>query len=225
MDCIHPELALKALEKSQASLAHFGDGEFGREELFPKAKLFTSLDIGTPPWVEKVPIPHLGSGEAVSRWMLLDYCRYIDTTHLLNIQADGFIVNGDAWDPEWYQYDYIGAPWKLHPHHYWPPFPNVTETNCVGNGGFSLRSRSLMIQAAMLFATTIEDTGRDKPENYHPEDCWICRTEGTTLRQLGYKFAPLEVASKFSVENAEIVDQFGFHGKLTMKINPNMTKL
>jgi len=33
------------------------------------------------------------------------------------------------------------------------------------------------------------------------------------------KFAPYELANRFSVENKKYDGQFGFHGKETMKIN------
>lgn len=194
-------------------------------QTYPRAKLFTDKDIKVPHHIELVEIEPLESGEAVSKWMLLEYCKYLETDYLLNIQADGFVVNGHTWDPDWLQYDYIGAPWGLHPLHEWPPFPNVTELNRVGNGGFSLRSTNLMVQAAVLFDTNMQEGKLVEPREYHPEDCWICRTNGTLLRELGFQFAPLEVASKFSVENSRITDQFGFHGKLTMKINPTKTRL
>ena len=218
VDCIHPNLALKALIKSQDELLRKNWGP-GVIQTPPKAKLFTHKNIGVPQDIELVEIEELKSGEEVSRWMLADYCKHIDTPFLLNIQADGFVTNGKAWTDEFLEYDYIGAPWGLHPLHEWPPFPNVTESNRIGNGGFSLRSTDLMVQVAMLFDDSLD------PSAYHPEDCWICRTNGSLLRNLGLRFAPHDVARRFSVENARIDEHFGFHGKLTMRLNPRKTRL
>jgi hypothetical protein len=214
VDCIHPYLALKALLRSQSEL---GD---------VKAKLFTHVDIEVPLSIEVVKIEELKSGEAVSKWMLLEYAKYIrEDQHLLNIQADGFVVNGDSWTDEFLDYDYIGAPWKLHPHHEWPPFPNVTVENQIGNGGFSLRSHKLMSVVSKIFYLALESKQVANSLEYHPEDCWICRTQGAKLRKMGLKFAPYELATKFSVENGPIKSQLGFHGKETMNMNPNRTEL
>ena len=217
MDCIHPNLALKALIKSQDELLRVAGR--GAIQTIPKAKLFTHANIGVPHGIELVEIGELKSGEEVSKWMLAEYCKYIDTPFLLNIQADGYIINGLAWSDDFLGYDYIGAPWGLHPLHEWAPFPNVTEWNRVGNGGFSLRSLRLMVAVAELFDDPLD------PSAYHPEDCWICRTQGSRLRELGLRFAPHDVAQRFSVENARIDEHFGFHGKLTMKINPQKTQI
>ena len=55
--------------------------------------------------------PHLTSMEAYSHFMIYDLHRYINTKYCLVVQSDGFIVNADAWDDDFYSYDYIGAPW------------------------------------------------------------------------------------------------------------------
>ena len=53
---------------------------------------------------------------------------------MLIIQHDGFILNHKAWDNEFLNYDYIGAPV------YWMGNKLIE----VGNGGFSLRSKKLL---------------------------------------------------------------------------------
>src|SRR6266850_1256662 len=55
--------------------------------------------------------------------------QYVKTSHILTIQWDGWVINPHLWNDDWLQYDYIGAPW---------------DDGCVGNGGFSLRSKRLM---------------------------------------------------------------------------------
>lgn len=128
---------------------------------------------------------------------------YIDTSHVLIIHADGYIQNPSAWDNDWLQYDYIGARWQYH------------DGYAVGNGGFSLRSRKLL-----------EIISKLNLNNFHPEDCIISRQLRPMLeQQYGIKFAPVEVADKFSIEAyGDIMTdsngikanrycgQFGFHG-------------
>jgi hypothetical protein len=49
-------------------------------------------------------------------------------------------------------------------------------------------------------------------EECHPEDDTICRKYGKTLSALNFKFAPDDIADKFSVEYASSYkSQFGFH--------------
>lgn len=45
----------------------------------------------------------------------------------------------------------------------------------------------------------------------HPEDTVICITYGDYLTQAGFKFAPVELAKEFSVENDWWKGEFGFH--------------
>lgn len=148
--------------------------------------------------------PDIRSKEAYSEFMIKEAYKYVKTTHCLIFQHDGYVNNWMAWDNVWLQYDYIGAPW-----HY-------QDGMAVGNGGFSLRSRRLM--EIIATDTQISFT--------HPEDHHICRTYRPYLEQTyGIKFAPLEVAEKFSFEgymqpNKVLKDQFGVHGSNPRKAAP-----
>lgn len=116
----------------------------------------------------------------------------IKTTHMLCIQYDGYVLDGTRWNDDWFQYDYIGAPWPWHPHHK------------VGNGGFSLRSLPLMYFLMENF--------KHFPVKV-PEDEAICREYRDRLEgSFGFKFAPEEIAREFSFEREEKRDSFGFHG-------------
>lgn len=133
-----------------------------------------------------------------SRFMIRELTKHFTTSHVLTIHADGYILNPFTWQDEWLQYDYIGATW-------W-----YKDGMNVGNGGFSLRSKKLCDILA-----TYDLAG----EHYHPEDHAICRTYRPALEALGIKFAPAEVADKFSLEghhspNVKYTGQFGFHGTL-----------
>lgn len=63
------------------------------------------------PRIEGISIPPM-SRQDYSRFMLQDLHRYIETSHALIIQADGFVLNPLRWNPAWLEWDYIGAPWR-----------------------------------------------------------------------------------------------------------------
>lgn len=131
-----------------------------------------------------------------SKFMLKELTKHFDTSHVLTIHADGYVVNWKAWSDEFLQYDYIGGVWDWY------------KDNQVGNGGLSLRSKKLC-----------DILSEYELEHYHPEDHHICRTYRKALEQLGIKFAPVEVAKRFSREGYGIAHEmnmyegeFGFHG-------------
>jgi hypothetical protein len=100
------------------------------------------------------------------------------------------------WDMDFLNYDYIGAPWG-----------NCDESVAVGNGGFSLRSRKLMevlVHLKLKCDPTLPDADA--------EDVVICKYHRQDILTKGCKFAPFALAQKFSTENSELTDTFGFHG-------------
>lgn len=121
--------------------------------------------------------------------------------HCLGIHWDGFISNPDAWTDTFLEYDYIGAAWP---------------DNVVGNNGFCLVSQRYWKSITMLgLEPTIEAC--------HPSDALVCRDGWRhktgyrgRLERFGVKFAPLEVARAFSVENEEVTTSFGFHGAYSL---------
>lgn len=145
--------------------------------------------------IQYIKIPPLNSLSQYSGFMLDECYKYVHSNHSLIIQNDGFIINPDCWDNEFLYYDYIGAPW---PHHF-------NFVNRVGNGGFSLRSRKLMIAAS--------ENPAPIPNNKGAEDVIICNEKKFELEKLGFKFAPVELAAKFSQECIQEPKTFGFHGK------------
>lgn len=153
-------------------------------------------------FIKTVPIGTISSLDDYSEFCIRELYKHIKTSHCLVVQADGYILNPSAWNPEFLKYDYIGAPW----------LPSGT----VGNGGFSLRSGKLL-----WCCSTIND-------NPHPEDNFICVRHRKTLEQMGCRFAPPEVASSFAFEGRSWNNgvewqgvpkswdgQFGFHSWLT----------
>ena len=158
-------------------------------------------------------IPEINSLNDYSEFIINKAHEYIDTDFAMCVQRDGYPVNVAAWDPQFLEYDYIGAPWT------WaaPIAPSeCPEGRCVGNGGFSIRSKRLMEAGSKL--------------NYNPhdgdlvEDVYICREKGKELQSMGIKFAPVEIALRFSIENQPWNGQFGFHGKLTIAMTEESQK-
>lgn len=136
-----------------------------------------------------------------------------DTEYVLVIQSDGFPLRrglGEFVGP----YDYLGAPWG--PASWYTnlvfPYPKY----CVGNGGFSLRSKRLCQMSAYYYRRKY----RFLPYGYWvADDVFFSKTlprfEKACRRTMVY--APPEVAGRFSVEaNRRFypVDgtmPFGFH--------------
>ena len=138
-------------------------------------------------------IEKIAAIEDYNRIVLETLPQFLEDDFCLVIQFDGFILNADAFSDTFYQYDYIGAEW--------PDYPYFR----VGNGGFSWRSRKLINAVAEL--ASIRKPGE-------PEDLFICRTLRVLLEErYGCKFAPEEVARRFSYEIVpESQPAFGFHG-------------
>jgi hypothetical protein len=167
--------------------------------------------------------------EDINRIFLHLMPQVVATDFNLIVQADGFAVNPQAWDPLFWDYDYIGAPfcglWGGGP--YW-------RSPIVGNGGFSLRSRKLYaalrdlrlkwrIEDWLPYDDRLSDFGyylrNAKGEKCLQEDLLISLWARKILEtRYGIKFCPPELAGKFSLFQAHPLTQcwlgrsFGFHG-------------
>ncbi len=143
-----------------------------------------------------VAIPPLAGRAAYSRFVIKDLLRHVESEHVLLIQWDGYVVNPGAWEDGFLRHDYIGARWGFH-----------QDAHCVGNGGFSLRSRRLL--------DALQDPAIDR---FEPEDDMICRHFRPLLEsRYGMRFAPPEVADRFSFETTYPPGRtFGFHGLFNM---------
>lgn len=132
------------------------------------------------------------------------------STHLLCMEWDSGVMNPDAWNDSFLSYDYIGAPWRQHHDQGWPACDGVT--NAVGNSGFSLRSQK--------FCSVVADIASKSNDPFRFScDRWMCRSIRPQLDAKGIKFAPVNVASRFSCEDRPYDGAFGFHGKGTVDIN------
>ena len=140
-------------------------------------------------------IDRLTSRADYSRFMLRELAGHVGSSHALCVQWDGFVLDGEQWNPAFLEFDYIGAPW-----------PHFLDGYNVGNGGFSLRSgRLLEACAALPF------------DGNHAEDVIISRLCRRSLEEQGIRFAPESLAREFAYERTRPTGQeFGFHGAFNL---------
>ena len=179
IDTVNHALAVRALRLSSAQI------RFGRT-LFISDRDVSAQDL------EVEIVPALTSRDDYSQFVLKSLASHIDTSHVLLVQWDGYVINPAAWREEFLACDYIGAQWYWHDH-----------GMRVGNGGFSLRSRKLLL--------ALKDPRIVLTE---AEDATICRAFRPLLeREHGIRFASEATADAFAYEAAFPVGKpFGFHG-------------
>ena len=151
-------------------------------------------------------IPPIRNREEYSLFCLRNLTDYVKTDYMIVFQPDGTIVNPCAWDNRFLEYDYIGAVWNFY-----------NDNRRVGNGGFSLRSKKLM----NITKNDPNIIPRNEGCFYYAEDHQIARLYRNYLEShYDIKFAPEEVANRFSLENYKVPfpnnkynGSFGIHGK------------
>lgn len=187
VDCYNYGKAILAIEKC-------------KEQINPSEFIFfTDKEIEIP-GVKTIKIPTISSKEEYSFFCLKKMAAYIETTHCLVIQWDGYVLDAEVWKEEFLNYDYIGAPWLYY------------DGRNVGNGGFSLRSKKLLDVLS----------SDSNIVSLHPEDDAIARTYRPYLEgRYNIKFAPEELADSFSYE-LRVPNQktFGFHGFFNYPYRP-----
>jgi len=208
-----PDVTLVAVSSIDLDGTLFALSASSYEIDFAEVKFLTSEPIEpTNPKIKVEQIPKLDIW-GYSKFIIQDLHRYINTTHCLVIQSDGFVLNPSQWQRDFLEYDYIGAPWPkeltLQPGNHVLKMTN----NQVGNGGFSLRSKKLLQETAKInFDELAFPTSS--------EDLIICHYLLKKMRKAGIRFPAPELAAQFSVEspNASFGQSpktsFGFHGKL-----------
>jgi len=170
---------------------------------FGEVKILSSLiDDFSNHNISFVNIPELKSRLEYTIFVMTELVKHVNTDYMLIFQHDGYVLNPDAWDDEFFNYDYIGAKWFFHPE------------RKVGNGGFSLRSKRLMQRVSEIPYYECYDR---KTGELAQEDAFICRVIGQQLEEEGFRFAPEEIADRFSIENGIWTGEFGFHDpKITL---------
>lgn len=167
---------------------------------FGAVKLLTHLPIDSPYRVEIMPLKSL---VAYSIWCLTEMHKHFDTSHVLIVQRDGWILNPLSWNNDWLNYDYVA--------------PLFVQHDDVGSGGFSMRSKAIM-EASAKFIGDWDGTEEhakflqsEKARSYEDGVLSLTMNDGT------WKYLPKEEAGKFCAggnPNPEYYHAypFGFHG-------------
>lgn len=114
-----------------------------------------------------------------------EFIQQIPTEVFLIVQTDSMINPARAKDlAKFTDYDYVGAPWP------WDHLP-------VGNGGFSLRRKSVLLKVLATYG----------PLQGPFEDQFFC----TALQRLGANLPTKEVAREFAVEQLFHPNPVAFH--------------
>lgn len=143
------------------------------------------------------PIYQMNSIKDYDRFIVYDLPKQnFKSEFILTIHWDGFIVNPKAWDNNFYNYDYIGAPWP------WLE-------NMVGNGGFCLKSQRFLREQEKIMSniSNLED----------PDDLLLSYRLRSQFIEHGCKYGD-EIGYQFSTEHGHYpnYNSFGFHD-----FNPN----
>ncbi len=128
--------------------------------------------------------------------------RLLDARHYIWSQWDSWVLDADRWDDRFLEYDYIGAPWPIDPGSFWDRY-GYSESTRVGNGGFCLRATAMMRFLCKHPELPL----------WLPEDDGICRKHRKILDAEGFRWAPADLATRFSFEYTAPPPEgtFGFH--------------
>jgi hypothetical protein len=180
IDCVNPELAIQAIQKSLLQCD------------FKEASFFSNSKLNIPK-IKSIQIDELNSKDAYSKFILKELHKYIETSHVLVVQWDGYVVDGKQWNSKYLEYDYIGAKWHWH-----------KDGMNIGNGGFSIRSKKLLQTLSKNDFPFIPKMN---------EDDQICRFYRKELEQRYLIKFSQELADQFSYERSlPNHSTFGFHG-------------
>jgi len=183
---------------------------------FKEAYFFSHKDVVlAKPSIKFHKVPRLRTIDDYNRFVLFELGKSILTSHALIVQSDSYVLDADAWDSRFLEFDYIGAPWPVRADAYRDPWGRPQR---VGNGGFSLRSKRLMQLPSIVevpYDVNSSDFYQHMNAGLNSEDGNICVHNRHIFESHGCVFAPIEIASRFSRE-LEIIglDQsatFGFH--------------
>ena len=157
--------------------------------------------------VKLIQLKSIKDIESWNKAIIYELPLYIKTDFALLIHSDGYVINPDLWNPNWLNYDYIGAPWPL-PSDSFSYRDNDGVVQRIGNS-VSLRSKRL------LDFPIIRNLEWKSFHGYSNEDGFICVNYRHEYEKAGMRFAPLEVAKYFSKEHEipenKNIKTFAFH--------------
>lgn len=165
---------------------------------FKEVKYFT--DTNTP---YTTKIPKIKSIREYDTFIVTQLPKFIDSDYILSIHWDGFIVNPEAWTYDFFNYDYIGAPW--------PWLDNI-----CGNGGFCLKSKKFLETQKLIFD--------DQYIAPHQDDLILSKDYRQLFIDNNCIYAPTHIGYQFSTEYGGYnnYNSFGFHD---FRVNPQFKHL
>ncbi|MBM4231193.1 MAG: hypothetical protein FJ184_10660 [Gammaproteobacteria bacterium] len=154
-----------------------------RPELWPN---FRTVEIPTDPSVD-----------AVAHALLSIVPKYVDAEFIISASFDGFIIDPKMFSEDYFGFDYIG------------PTKSGYASQSFGRGGFSWRSRRLMLAASQLAS--------DRP-NAESDSIYISQTIRKRLElEHNCVFAPDDVNRSFLREGVSSASPtFGFSGLICL---------
>ena len=196
--------------------AEFGAVKFVTSEKVIEERGEELLKDGIVCKAPSIPVKNM---KDYARHMIYHTYEHVDTEFVLTIQHDGFIINPLGWRDEFFDYDYIGAPWPWREQGFVTPYG---EHIAVGNGGFSLRSKKLIELPSKVDVPFDVVAKNDFYKMFGAinwnEDGNICVHNRHIFEEHGCKFAPADVAKYFSHESPLDINRgiipFGYHGNL-----------
>lgn len=186
---------------------------------FGDVRFFTHQKMSrVPTGIDLTIVPPFQSIDDYSRFMIYSLGDFVETTHALVVQSDGYVIHPESWTNEFLDFDYVGAPWPIVANAYVDPF-GVHQR--VGNGGFSLRSKRLLDvpkQIDIPWDVNSGDFYQHMGAELFSEDGNICVHNRHLYESQGCRFALPALAARFSQEipvpESRGVTPFGFHHRL-----------
>lgn len=165
------------------------------------------------PFIQWLPDRDWGEGRStfaprLGEWIAKELHKVIKTDFVINVQADGYAMNREAWSDEFFNYDYIGAPYPI-----WATlFMTGSMTRRNGGAGFGWRSIKFLKAMAQI---------KYSHDGHAREDIYTSRVYHRQLKNMGCEYAPVDVALRWCVEWRledypfwKPSQSFGFHGVL-----------
>lgn len=187
IDCYFYGASVSSLKKSMAQCE------------FKRVIFFTDIPIKIE-GVEVIQIPTISSKPEYSQFVIKELWKYIETDFVLITQHDGWVLRGESWDDDFYNYDGIGSAWLY------------TDQRNNFNGGFCMMSKKLL----SILGTD------DAIEIVSPDDEIIGRLyRNYLIEKHGIIFPDDDTCDKFAFElRCPVYNTFGFHGKFHAPFMP-----
>ncbi len=142
-----------------------------------------------------IPVPDFPDKRRAGQFYYAKAMEKVETDFALMLEWDAGIFDQTKFKPEFFNYDYIGAPWVV----------RAGDTQDVGNGGFTLMSKGLGHYIVENFTKFPVYTDMD-----------VCRNQRRNYEAAGFKWPTADLASLFAWElGPRNPNHFGYHGAFT----------